>query len=373
MPHQLSRRNFLLQASAFLAASALQSNVSAGSILSGSLFSGGTNDDVLLGGCRFKDLDKNTIKFSLARIVPAQSAAKQASADFFPHGLAFTGGQKKKAFAFEKIGKGAGLFDLEKMELLTSIPPVKGRLFYGHGACSADDQLIYSTETAETGDGAIGVRETGSLKYLGDFPTYGQNPHECHLIENGTVLAVTNGGGNQASGQLASICYIDVQSQKLLDRIEMTDQRFNAGHMFPLANRQSILVSAQRRDLDDNHIGAVSMQRDSKKLDVITQPADVVNNMLGESLSVLAIPAADLFIVTHPKPGMVTVWQLSTNKLLKRLDLPHARGLALTRDNSGVWISYDTQAKLVRMALNNFSLGTPVSDTFITGSHLFPV
>lgn len=363
MPYQLSRRNFLLQASAFLAATALPP----------SSFASSSSDDVLLGGCRFKDLDKNVVKFSLARVIPTQSAAKQASADFFPHGLAFTGGQKKMAFAFEKIGQGAGLFDVENMQLLATIPPVKGRQFYGHGACSADDTLLYSTETAETGDGAIGVRETGSLKYLGDFPTYGQHPHECHLIENGTVLAVTNGGGNQASGKLASICYIDVQSQKLLDRIEMTDQRFNAGHMFPLAGRQSILVSAQRRDLDDNHIGAVSMQRNATSLDVITQPADVVNNMLGESLSVLAIPTADLFVVTHPKPGMVTVWQLSTNKFLKRLDLPHARGLALTRDQLGVWISYGEQAEMVRMKIADFSLSANMPGTFITGSHLFPV
>jgi hypothetical protein len=367
MSYELNRRSFLLKASAFLAATALPVQSFGG------LFSSNTADDVLLGGCRYKDMDKNIVKFSLARVVPAQSAAKQAAADFFPHGLAFTGGQKKLAFAFEKIGPGAGLFDVENMRFLATIPPVKGRLFYGHGACSADDKLLYSTETASTGEGAIGVRETGSMKYLGDFPTYGQHPHECHLIENGTVLAVTNGGGNQASGQLASICYIDVQSQKLLDRIEMTDQRFNAGHMFPLPGRQSILVSAQRRDLDDNHIGAVSVQRNKSSLEVLTQPADVVNNMLGESLSVLAIPVADMFIVTHPKPGMVTVWQLSSGKFLKRLDLPHARGLALTRDQRGVWISYDAEAKLVQMDLADFSLGSTMPGTLITGSHLFPV
>jgi hypothetical protein len=217
------------------------------------------------------------------------------------------------------------------------------------------------------------VREIGSLKYLGDFPTYGAHPHDCHLIENGTVLAVTNGGGNAASGKLASICYIDVQSQKLLDRIEMTDQRFNAGHMFPLADRQSIVVSAQRRDLDDNHIGAVSVQRNKHSLEVLTQPSDVTNNMLGESLSVLAIPSADMFIATHPKPGMVTVWQLSSSKLLKRLDLPHARGLALTRDQTGVWISYGQEAAMVKMSLADLNLGLRMPGTYITGSHLFPV
>jgi len=360
MSYLISRRSFLLQAHAFLAASLLP----ACSLSSRA-------DDILLGGSRYKDLDKNSIRFSLVRVNPSKSEVKQAQADFFPHGLAFSGGQKNTAFAFQKIGPGAGLFDIESMQLLEVIKPVKGRLFYGHGVCSHDDTLLYSTETSAIGDGAIGVRDVNSLEYLGDFPTYGQHPHECHLIENGTVLAVTNGGGDQASGQLASICYIDVKSQKLLDRIEMTDQRFNAGHMFALEQRQSILVSAPRAGLDDSHLGAISMQRNVKTMDVITQPTEIVSNMLGESLSVLAIPSADLFVVTHPTPGMLTIWQLSTSKLIKSLDLPHVRGLALAKDQRSVWVSYGRQAELALMNLHDFSFDSHMSSTFLTGSHLF--
>ncbi|MGQ5522499.1 DUF1513 domain-containing protein [Chitinimonas sp. PSY-7] len=300
-----------------------------------------------------------------------QRLLQQASVDFFPHGLAFLDSTRKRAFAFEKIGPGAALIDTEKMQLIEPIPPVKDRLFYGHGACSADGQLLYSTETAATGEGAIGVRETGSLRYVGDFPTYGSHPHDCHLIENGAVLAVTNGGGDQASGKRASICYIDIQSQKLLDRIEMTDERFNAGHIFPLTERRSVLLSAPRRGWNDEHIGAVSIQRDSQTLEIMSQPTDVVNNMFGEALSVLAIPAADFFVATHPTPGMVTIWQLSSGKLIKRLDLPRARGVALSRDKKGVWISYGAEASMVQMRLADFSLGPNVPGTYITGSHLF--
>lgn len=361
MPYSISRRNFLLKANAFFAAS----------MLPGCSLSSRTDGDLLLGGSRYKDLDSGSLKFSLVRVNPIESEIKQAKVEFFPHGLAFTGGQKKMSFAFEKIGLGAGLFDVENMQLVELIQPVKGRLFYGHGVCSADDSLLYSTETAGNADGAIGVREVSSLKYLGDFPTYGQHPHECHLIENGTVLAVTNGGGDGASGQNASICYIDVASQKLLDRIEMTDQRFNAGHMFALPERQSILVSAPRRGLGDDHLGAVSMQRNLKTLDVITQPEDIASSMLGESLSVLAIPSADRFVVTHPKPGMLTIWKLSTNELIKSLNLPYVRGLALASDQRGVWISYGKQAELVLMDLDDFSLRLNMKNTFITGSHLF--
>jgi len=356
----LSRRNFLIQASAVLSASSLPGCSSTK-----------LENDVLFGGSRYKDLSSNALNYSLVRITPASSEIKQAKTDFFPHGLAFINGQSKLAFAFQKIGAGAGLFDIDSMKLLEKVEPVKGRLFYGHGVCSQDNKLVYSTETAGSGDGAIGVRDASSLEYLGDFPTYGQHPHECHLIENGAVLAVTNGGGSRSSGQNACVCYIDVKSQKLLEKIEMVDERFNLGHMFALEGRQSILVSAPRRGLDDSYLGAISMQRNLTTMDLIQHPTEVVNKIFGEALSVLAIPSRDLFVVTHPTPGMLTIWQLSTGSFVKSLDLPHVRGVALASSHKGIWVSYGKQAELVLLSLDDFSLSQRLSNTYVTGSHLF--
>lgn len=357
----ISRRTFLLQGSALLAAAAFPTAY---------VFSQ-TSKEYLLGGCRYKDNDTNVINFSLVRFTPQSNDITQAPSTFFPHSIAFTDSTFKKAYAFEKIGPGAGLFDLEKMTCETIIPPVSGRLFYGHGTCSRDGKLLYTTETSVDGSGAIGIRETGSLKYVGDFPTYGQHPHDCHILENGSVLAVTNGGGNMASGQRASICYIDIASKKLLKRVEMPDERFNAGHIFPLQDRTAILVSAPRRDLDERHLGAVSIQSDA--LTVLTSPTDITSKLFGEALSVVAIPTADLFAATHPTAGMVTFWKLSTHQFIKALDLPHARGVALTRDKQSLWVTYGKEAGLAQIGLNALSIQKRVESTMITGSHLFTV
>ena len=256
MHSPMHRRRFLGQAAVYLAAGGLLP-------LTGKA---ADSDDILLGGGRFRERADGPEKFVLARVIPARGTVQQAAASFFPHGLAMTGSAGKLAYVFEKIGPGAGLFDLDSMQLLETIPAAKNRLFYGHGVCSADGKLLYSTETAATGEGAIGVRETGSLRHVGDFPTYGSHPHDCHLVENGTVLAVTNGGGTRASGQRASICYIEAKSQRLLERIEMPDERFNAGHLFTFDRRESILVSAPRRGLNEDHLGAVSVRRSNRAL-----------------------------------------------------------------------------------------------------------
>jgi hypothetical protein len=263
--------------------------------------------------------------------------------------------------------------DVAKMQTLDAIPGVAGRQFYGHGVCSADGKLVYSTETSPDGQGAIGIRDVATLAYVGDFPTYGFNPHECYLIEGGKVLLVTNGGGTQASGSKAALCYIDVQSQRLLERVEMPDERFNTGHVFPFGKRQAVVVSAPRKGLDTSSLGAISVRRqNAKMLEVLSAPEAVVNKMFGETLSVSVIPEKDLFIATHPTPGMVTFWQTSTLKLRKVVELNNVRGVVVTSDRKAAWLSYDQQTKLVKVDLASLELDTAdeLVTTYISGSHL---
>lgn len=328
--------------------------------------------DLLIGGGRFRVSPNSPMQFALAKIAPDTRQISYCDAPFFPHGIALRAGKSSLAFAFEKIGQGAGLIDLDTLQWHTQIAPVNGRLFYGHGVCSKDDKLLYSTETTPEGTGAIGVRDTNTLQYLGDFPTYGSHPHDCHLIEHGKVLAVSNGGGTRDSGDRAAICFIDVASQRLLERVDMPDDRFNAGHLAPFGAHQVVLVSAPRRGLGEDHLGAVSVRRGKAKLAVANAPAEVVNVLFGESLSVLAIPARDLFIATHPTPGLVTIWQLGTLKLRKVLPLASARGVALSQDKNHAWISFGERAELIRLSLDSLLLdaSSQFGGTFLTGSHL---
>ncbi len=114
------------------------------------------------------------------------------------------------------------------------------------------------------------------------------------------------------------------------------------------------------------------MQQQGKALQVLTNPQEVTQKLLGESLSVVAVLKHDMFVVTHPTPGLVTFWQLSTQKLLQTLNLPSARGVALSIDGASVWVSFGLQASIIKVTLATLVVdeSTRVDDTFITGSHL---
>jgi hypothetical protein len=58
--------------------------------------------------------------------------------------------------------------------------------------------------------------------------------------------------------------------------------------------------------------------------------------------------------------------------LLQTLNLPSARGVALSTDGASVWVSFGLQASIIKVPLATLvpDESTRVDDTFITGSHL---
>ncbi|MEM1075341.1 MAG: DUF1513 domain-containing protein [Pseudomonadota bacterium] len=72
----------------------------------------------------------------------------------------------------------------------------EGRHFYGHGAFSADGDLLFTTENDyEAGLGRVGIWDVrrGYVR-LGEFSSGGVGPHEIRLMPDGVTLAVANGG-----------------------------------------------------------------------------------------------------------------------------------------------------------------------------------
>jgi len=327
----------------------------------------------ILGGGRFREDAAGPLRHVLTRLDTQTGLSEFIPAPYLPHGLVFDAERSGLAFAFEKIGPGAGVVDVRTMRWVAPIAPVGGRLFYGHGAVTRDGRHLLSTETAPDEQGAIGVRDARTLQHIADFPTYGLHPHDCMLADDGKVLVVTNGGGTSASGARASVCYIDVASQRLLERIEMPDIRFNAGHLAPLDRRESVVVSAPRRGLDARELGAVSLQRRGRAtLQVVTQPPDLVSRLQGEALSIVVVPERGLFVVTHPTPGLLTIWNLRTGALLKSVDVPRVRGLVGSADGQGVWVSYDQQGLVGWLDLQTLAMDSArvIGGSRISGSHL---
>lgn len=334
--------------------------------------------DQLFAGCRYQERAGAPHKTALAYASLQVQGARLIESPFFPHGWALDVRQKTRAFFFEKHGPGAGVFDLEQQRFVQTIAPFEQRQFYGHGVLADDGGLLLSTESDAQGRGFIGMRDASTLRYLGDFPSFGARPHDCHLVEGGRVLAVTNGGGAAGEDPAPCVSYIDVKTRRLLDRHEMSGSAFNTGHMAPVSDNTAVITSAPRLGLGVDHAGSVSWcQRSETTLRGLPSVQDLAPRLLGEALSIAVLPREGLAVVTHPTPGLLTFWRLDDQSLSLVTPVDNVRGAALAGDGRSLWLSHGAQGSLslLRMDGGEPTLQPVLRQALMAGSHLlnYPV
>jgi hypothetical protein len=295
----------------------------------------------IVGPGRFVDTRTGQMSFVLCLFDLDSGSSRTVDMTFFGHGLALHPSEPWRAFMFEKKGPGACELDLRAGRVVRPVTTQEGRAFYGHGAFSRDARLVYATENElDTRDGLIAVRDASSLEELGRFPTYGKSPHDCRLVDEGRTLAITNGGGAIDEDAPPSVTFVDVRSEKLEERLVFDTPRINAGHLALTRGRDLVAISAPRDGLPPTATGGVTMRVGSGPFVTMSEPRDVVERMVGESLSLCIEERTGVVGVTNPDGNVVTFWDLAERRFVKKLDLPAPRGIALTLDGEHLVVSY---------------------------------
>jgi len=329
--------------------------------------------NLILGGGTY--LNAETLKPThVISVVDIESRAQTLTEmSFMPHGIHRNPTDTNRLAIFQKRGSGACEYDLKSRKVVRYIPVVKGRHFYGHGAYSIDGSLLYSTETIlKTGDGVIAIRDAQTLELLGEFPSFGKEPHECKLIDGGQTMVVTNGGG-KLHGDAPNVSYIDIASKKLLDKVEPTNTRLNTGHVALSNTGDLVVVSAPRDGLGKQHLGGVSIRPQGDTIKTIDKPVAVTQRMKGEALSVVIHSSENIAAVTHPDGNMVTIWSLDDRRLIKVIELEKPRGIEITSDMKNFVVSYAATADLIQIPLATLKpdQSSIIESSYISGSHLY--
>jgi uncharacterized protein len=338
---------------------------------------------VIVGPTRYLDPSSGETRFTLDLLDLDEvgldddglSEPDRIPLSFFGHGLAVDPRAPNRAAIFEKRGPGAGYVDLREKAYLTSLHPKDGHAFYGHGAFAHDGSVLYAVEmNLTTREGVITVRDRDDFALRGEFPTYGAAPHDCHLINSGKTLAITNGGGPLGDPRMPSVTFVDVASEKLEERFEIDDPQINAGHIAVLPDRGLALVSAPRDGLPETtSLGGFSLRAPNQSLKRMKSPEQVTKRFLGESLSVAFHPGSGTVFATHPFGNVATLWSLERAAILAAIDLVSARGVTLTLDQRFFAVSAGATAGLLLFDADPFRLHTefkPGRNRF-GGSHIY--
>lgn len=327
--------------------------------------------DIMVGGGQYSRPDEmDTPLFALSVVDLMAKTNQLVDLSFLAHGVALDPRNPSRIAVCEKIGPGAALIDLDSLSMIQPITTNEERLFYGHCAYSQDGLSLYATETyKDSSAGTIVIRDADSLEITGEFPSFGSNPHECQLIDEGRVMVVTNGGGDM-SGDMPNVSYIDVEKQSLIKQETLTNRALNTGHLAIADDTSLVVVSAPRKGAP-HPMGGVSIQPRGKKMRSLTSPKRIVSRMRGEALSVMI--REQLAVVTHPDGEMVTFWEIPNRHFSRALDMPKPRGITMTGNRDRFVIAYGEDASLMQVDVKTLE---PIDSSvhrgcFITGSHLY--
>ena len=290
---------------------------------------------------------------------------------FYGHGMAVDPLDPARVALFQKAGPGACILDLAAGAVVQPIPTRDDREFYGHGAFSPDGALLYATESllAEDYRGVIVVRDGRTLAELGELPSFGAAPHDCVLRDGGRTLVVTNGGGRRG-GDEASPCvtYVDVPSERLLERVPIPSPDLGAGHLALSTRGDLAVVSAARWGGTHDGVGGVGLRPAGGTLRVVDEPAGITGRMRGEALSVAIHEPTGIVGVTSPFGARVTFWDLASGAFVRALELAWPRGIALSLDGTRFVISYGRSMSLLEVSTATLE---PVLGSRRSGLHLF--
>ncbi len=299
---------------------------------------------------------------------------------FFAHGLAVDPRAPQRAAVFEKHGPGACLVDLAARQVIAPITTAVSRQFYGHGVFVNGGAAVLATETEVERDraGVIVIRDGDDLRVIGEFPSFGRAPHDCVVVDGGSTLVVTNGGGARGEPDPPCVTWIDIKSGKLRDRMLIPDERFDAGHLAVTSAGDLAVVSAPRFGTPSplTSRGGFTLRPHGGSATTVDAPAEVVANMIGETLSVAISEQAGVVAVTNPSGHQLAFWRLSDGGCLGALRVPAPRGVTLSQDQREFVVAFGITGKISCVDVRSLR---PTDDpgnrdgvqVGTTGSHLF--
>jgi hypothetical protein len=334
------------------------------------------DQDIIFGGGKFKQNDAIRQVIAITNI--QQQDKRLIDIDFLAHGIIIDPNDKNRLLAFEKNGSNAVVVNLTSNSSTQRIAISQDKKFNGHATFDKTGSRLYCTETyLENEKGFISIQDGKSLQIIGEFPSYGENPHQCQLIDNDTILVVTNTGSVNAKNPQASITYIDVQSEKLIERVTLDNQQLNAGH-FEITDDGSLIVASAPREgiepsQEDKGLGGVSIRSKNRAILTMTQPEVVIDQLRGEALGIVIDEKHKMAAITHPDANMLTFWSIEKRQLIKAMSIPNPRGITLSIDGRSFIISYNFDTSVVRVNTKNLSANPDsiIQPSYISGEHLY--
>jgi len=318
------------------------------------------DEDILLSGGRFTD--GKTTHNALLIINLTQKEKKLIETHFLPHDILIDPNNKYRVFCFEKNGTNACEIDLQTQTVKRTFYSTENRIFSGHAVFSQNGKKIYCVESElNNKQGSICIRDSKTLETIKQLPTLGLSPHDCQLSKD-NVLTVSNTGKSESGFHQPALVSIDLNTEKLIERIKLDTEDLNCGHFKITSNNDLIIISAPINNKNKSLSGGVSIRKQKESISTMTEPDAVIKRMTGEALSIEINQQQTIAAVTHPEANLLTFWSIKDKKIIKAYGFENPRGLSQTVDKKDFIISYGKKPAMAKISTIDLS---PQADSIV--------
>jgi hypothetical protein len=328
------------------------------------------DENIILSGGSFTDGD--AIQNALLIINFTQKEKRIIETHFLPHDILIDPVNKYRILCFEENGRNACEIDLQAQTVKRTFHSTENRFFSGHAAFSQDGKKIYSIESKLNNmQGSICIRDSKTLETVKQLPTLGLSPHDCQLNKD-NVLTVSNTGKSESGFHQPSLVSIDLDTEKLIERIKLENDELNCGHFKITDNNDLIIASAPVASQITGLSGGISIRRQNESITTMTEPDVVIKRMTGEALSIEINQQKAIAAVTHPDANLLTFWSIKDKKIIKAYGFEKPRGLSQTLDKKDFIISYGIKPAMAYISLSDLlpQPDTMVQPTLASGEHI---
>lgn len=329
------------------------------------------DEDILLSGGNVGD--DEALQNVLVVINLTQKEKRIIETPFLPHGININPGNKYRVLCFEKNGSRACEIDLQTKSVIRDMHAENNQLFSGHASFSKDGKIIYCIEKNKDNlQGSITFRDAKTFEVTHQLPTLGLSPHHCRLTKE-NIFIVSNTGKSESGFHQPSLVYIDLNSEKLIERVILDNEDLNCSH-FKITGDNDLIITSAPIDTENKTLtGGVSIRHhNNKTVSTMTEPAVVIKRMTGEALGIEIDERHNIAAITHPEANLLTFWSIKDKKIIKAYGFEKPRGVSQTLDKKYFVVSYGVKPAMVKIAIKDLSakIDTVIQPTLASGEHL---
>ncbi|MEZ5453088.1 MAG: DUF1513 domain-containing protein [Thiothrix sp.] len=233
----------------------------------------------------------------------------------------------------------------------TPFKATSGRHFDGHGCLSASGDVLFTTENAyDEKRGVLGIRDSKTFQQLGEYDTYGLDPHDVQLMPDGKTLVVANGGIEQhpdfgrrklnLDTMQPSLVYIDAANGKKIDEYRLPDHHLSIRHLIATADGSVGVALQYEGDLYRRQPASLVAWQDKgsdlQLLDI--NPADVAR-FNGYMADLAYDPQQQILAISSPRGNHASFWSTRERRFLHAQPLSEPSGVAFLADQNRFLVS----------------------------------